>query len=224
MNTRRTLSVLFIFLLILIPFDFFLIFKIAPTERIMGDVQRIFYLHVSLAISSYLAFTGVFIASIMFLWRKKFFWDTIAYSCAEIGVLFSTLVLITGSLWARPVWNVWWAWDPRLVTMFILWFIYVGYFLLRKGIADWTKRAQYSAVIGIIGFLDIPIVRLATKWWRSVHPRLKNEDGGLDPLMLKVMVFSMAAFLLFTAFLFLYRYRIAKAEETLITLTKRLED
>jgi heme exporter protein C len=224
MNIRRTFTVLFIFLVLLVPLDFFLIFKVAPTEKIMGDVQRIFYFHVSLAISSYLAFTGVFISSIMFLWRKKLFWDTIAYSCAEVGVLFSTLVLVTGSLWARPIWNVWWAWDPRLVTMFILWFIYVGYFLLRKGIADWTKRAQYSAVIGIIGFLDIPIVRLATKWWRSVHPRLKSEGGGLDPLMLKIMLFSIAIFLLFTVFLFLYRYRIARAEEKLITLTKRLED
>jgi heme exporter protein C len=224
MSMRRTLTVLFFFLLVLVPLDFFLIFKVAPTEKIMGDVQRIFYLHVALAISSYLAFTGVFVASIMYLWKKNLFWDTIAYSCAEIGVLFSTLVLITGSLWARPIWNAWWAWDPRLVTMFILWFIYVGYFLLRKGIADWTKRAQYSAVIGIIGFLDIPVVRLATKWWRSVHPRLKSEGGGLDPLMLKIMLFSMATFLLFTVFLFMYRYRIARDEEKLITLTKRLED
>jgi heme exporter protein C len=224
MNIRRTLSVLFIFLAVLLPLDFFLIFKVAPTERIMGDVQRIFYLHVSLAISSYLAFTGVFVSSIMYLWKKRLLWDTIAYTCAEIGVLFSTLVLITGSLWARPIWNVWWAWDPRLVTMFILWFIYVGYFLLRKGISDWSKRAQYSAVIGIIGFLDIPLVRLATKWWRSVHPRLKSEDGGLDPLMMKIMIFSMMTFLIFTVFLFMYRYRIAKTEEKLTILTKRLED
>jgi heme exporter protein C len=105
-----------------------------------------------------------------------------------------------------------------------LWFIFAGYFLLRKGISDWTKRAQYSAVIGIIGFLDIPVVRLATKWWRSVHPRLKSEGGGLDPLMLKIMIFSMITFLIFTVFLFMYRYRIAKAEENLIILTKRLED
>jgi heme exporter protein C len=224
MNMRKTLTVLFIFLAVLIPLDFFLIFKVAPMEKIMGDVQRIFYLHVALAVSSYLAFTGVFVSSIMYLWKKRLFWDTIAYTCAEIGVLFSTLVLVTGSLWARPIWNVWWAWDPRLVTMFILWFIFVGYFLLRKGISDWTKRAQYSAVIGIIGFLDIPVVRLATKWWRSVHPRLKSEGGGLDPLMLKIMIFSMITFLIFTVFLFMYRYRIAKAEENLIILTKRLED
>lgn len=221
----RTLHItLFFILLILLPVDFFLIFKVAPTEKIMGDVQRIFYFHVSLAMSSYLAFTGVFISSIVVLWRKNLFWDTVAYSFAEIGVLLSTLVLITGSLWARPVWNVWWAWDPRLISMLILWFIFIGYFLLRQGITDWMKRAQYSAVIGIIGFLDIPVVRLATKWWRSIHPRLKSEGGGLDPLMLKIMLFSIMTFLMFTVFLFLYRFRIARAEEKLSMLIKEMED
>ncbi|MEF9426528.1 MAG: cytochrome c biogenesis protein [Candidatus Mariimomonas ferrooxydans] len=221
----RTLHItLFFILLILLPVDFFLIFRVAPTEKIMGDVQRIFYFHVSLAMSSYLAFTGVFISSIVVLWRKNLFWDTVAYSFAEIGVLLSTLVLITGSLWARPVWNVWWAWDPRLISMLILWFIFIGYFLLRQGITDWMKRAQYSAVIGIIGFLDIPVVRLATKWWRSIHPRLKSEGGGLDPLMLKIMLFSIMTFLMFTVFLFLYRFRIARAEEKLSMLIKEMED
>lgn len=221
----RTLHItLFFILLILLPIDFFLIFRVAPTEKIMGDVQRIFYFHVSLAMSSYLAFAGVFISSIVVLWRKNLFWDTVAYSFAEVGVLFSTLVLITGSFWARPVWNVWWAWDPRLITMLILWFIFVGYFLLREGITDWMKRAQYSAVIGIIGFLDIPIVRLATKWWRSIHPRLKSEGGGLDPLMLKIMLFSIMTFLIFTVFLFLYRFRIARAEEKVSMLIKEMED
>lgn len=221
----RTLHItLFFILLILLPVDFFLIFKVAPTEKIMGDVQRIFYFHVSLAMSSYLAFTGLFISSIVVLWRKNLFWDTVAYSFAEIGVLLSTLVLITGSLWARPVWNVWWAWDPRLISMLILWFIFIGYFLLRQGITDWMKRAQYSAVIGIIGFLDIPVVRLATKWWRSIHPRLKSEGGGLDPLMLKIMLFSIMTFLMFTVFLFLYRFRIARAEEKLSMLIKEMED
>jgi heme exporter protein C len=208
----------------MLPLDFFLIFKVAPTERIMGDVQRIFYFHVALAISSYLAFTGVFVSSIIFLWRKNLFWDTIAYSSAEIGVLFATLVLITGSLWARPVWNVWWAWDPRLITMLILWFIYVGYFLLRKGINDWMMRARYSAVIGIIGFLDIPVVRLATKWWRSIHPRLKSEGGGLDPVMLQIMIFSMVTFFIFTILLFFYRFSIARAEEKLTIITESMED
>lgn len=224
MRFQRIQLVLFAFLAVLLPVDFYLIFKVAPTERIMGEVQRIFYLHVSLAISSYLAFAAVAAASGMFLWKKDFRWDTAARTAAEIGVLLSTLVLISGSLWARPVWNVWWTWDPRLVSMLVLWFIYVGYFLLRKGISDWTRRARYSAVLGIIGFMDVPVVRLATKWWRSIHPRLESEGGGLDPTMLKVMLFSMGTFALMTAFLFIYRLKIASAEERLSALVMKMED
>jgi heme exporter protein C len=224
MKTQKISTALFAMLLVMLPVDFYLIFKVAPTERIMGDVQRIFYLHVPLAISAYVGFTTVFVASIMFLWRKNLFWDTVAYTAAEIGVLFSTLVIITGSFWARPVWNVWWTWDPRLLTMFILWFIYVGYFILRKGIPERLKKARYSAVLGIIGFLDVPIVRLATKWWRSVHPRLKSEGGGLDPVMLKVLLFSMLTFMLFAVFLFLFRYGVARLDERSSMLINTLED
>ncbi len=224
MKDQKISTVLFAMLLVMLPVDFYLIFKVAPTERIMGDVQRIFYLHVPLAISAYAAFTTVFIASIMFLWRKNLFWDTVAYTAAEIGVLFSTLVIITGSFWARPVWNVWWTWDPRLLTMFILWFIYVGYFILRKGIPERLKKARYSAVLGIVGFLDVPIVRLATKWWRSIHPRLKSEGGGLDPVMLKVLLFSMLTFILFAVFLFLFRYGVARLDERSSMLINTLED
>jgi heme exporter protein C len=224
MKTDKITTILFFMLLVLIPLAFFLIFRVAPTERIMGDVQRIFYLHVPLAFSAYMGFAGVFISSILFLWRKNLFWDTAAYTSAEIGILFSTLVLITGSFWARPVWNVWWTWDPRLITMLVLWFIYVGYFLLRKGISDRIRKARYSAVLGIIGFLDVPIVRLATKWWRSVHPRLKSEGGGLDPLMVKVLIFSMATFMIFTVFLFLFRFRIAMLEDRLMLIIKNKED
>jgi heme exporter protein C len=224
MRSQKIITVLFAILLVMLPVDFYLIFKVAPTERIMGDVQRIFYLHVPLAISAYLGFSIVFVASIMFLWRKNLFWDTVAYTAAEVGVLFSTLVIITGSFWARPVWNVWWTWDPRLLTMFILWFIYVGYFILRKGIPERMKKARYSAVLGIIGFLDVPIVRLATKWWRTVHPRLKSEGGGLDPLMLKVLMFSMLTFMIFTIFLFLFRYGVARLDERSTTmLTNKME-
>ncbi len=208
----------------MIPLDFYLIFKVAPTEKVMGDVQRIFYLHISLAVGAFMALTGVFVSSILFLWKKKFIWDTVAYTSAEIGVLFSTLVLITGSIWARPIWNVWWTWDPRLLTVLILWFIYIGYFLLRSGIADKFKKAQYSAVLGIIGYIDIPVVRYATKWWKSIHPLLTQEGGGLDPVMKKIMFFSMATFILLTIFLFLFRFRLARIEERLQILKKRTED
>ena len=217
-------TVLFFILLVMIPLDFYLIFMVAPTERIMGIVQKIFYIHVPLAFSAYMGFAGVFISSIMFLWKKDLSWDTAALCWAEIGVLFSTLVLITGSFWARPVWNVWWAWDPRLLTMFILWFIFVGYFILRKGFSDRFTRARYAAVLGIIGFLDVPIVRLATKWWRSIHPRLKSEGGGLDPTMLKVLIFSTFTIITFAILLFMFRHAVAKSDDRLSELLERLEE
>jgi heme exporter protein C len=128
-------------------------------------------------------------------------------------------------MWARPVWNVWWTWDPRLLTTLILWFVYVGYFLLRSGISDRFKKARYSAVIGIVGFVDIPIIRFSTKWWRSIHPLVSKEGGGgLDPLMKNVMFFSMATFLVFTILLFIFRFRLARIEEKLQGLKKRMED
>jgi len=221
-STLKTM--LFVLVLVMLPLDLFLIFKVAPTERIMGIVQKIFYIHVPLAMSAYIGFAGVFVSSIMFLWKKDLAWDTAAVCWAEIAVLLSTLVLITGSFWARPVWNVWWAWDPRLLTMFILWFIFVGYFILRKGFSDRFKRARYAAVLGIIGFLDVPIVRLATKWWRSIHPRLKSEGGGLDPTMLKILLFSIATFAIFTVLLFVFRHGIAKADDRLAHITETLEE
>ncbi len=224
MKRRWLEKTIFLLLAVLIPVDLYLIFRVAPTERIMGDVQRIFYLHVSLASAAFLAFTVVFVASLLFLWKKRLFWDTVAYTSAEIGVLFSTLVLVTGSMWARPVWNVWWTWDPRLLTTLILWFIYVGYFLVRKGIPERYRKARFAAVIGIIGFVDIPVVRFSTKWWRSIHPLLSREGGGLDPVMRKIMFFSIGTFILLACLVFLFRFRLARMEERFQGLKKRMED
>ena len=221
---RRLTTALFIAVLVMLPIDFYLIFKVAPTERIMGDVQRIFYLHVPMAFSAYMGFAVVCFASVMFLFKKDLRWDTIAYTAAEIGVLFSTLVLISGAFWARPIWGVWWSWDPRLMTMLMLWFIYMGYFILRKGFSDRVKRARYSAILGIIGFIDVPIVRLATKWWRSIHPRLKSEGGGLDPVMLKVLIFSMFTFMAFALLLYMFRLGVARNEEKVELLMHKMED
>jgi heme exporter protein C len=224
MKSEKIIRGVILLLIILLPASFYLIFQVAPSEKIMGDVQRIFYLHISLAMSAYLGFGLLFISSILFLVKKTLYWDTLAFSAGEVGLLFSTLVLITGSLWARPVWNVWWTWDPRLVTMLILWFIYIGYFLLRKAIPERMKRARYSAIIGILGFLDVPVVRLATKWWRSIHPRLAREGGGLDPLMVKVMLFSLVTFLIFTSLLIYIRFRVAWAEERINEIFNDVED
>ncbi len=221
---RNLQTKIIILLLILLPIDFYLIFRVAPQERIMGDVQRIFYIHVSVAVATYIGFGVLFIGSVLYLIKRDLYWDSLASSAGEVGLLFATIVMVTGSLWARPVWNVWWTWDPRLVSMLILWFIYAGYFILRGAIPERSRKARYAAVMGIIGFLDIPIVRLATKWWRSIHPRLDSPGGGLDPLMVKVMVFSIITFSFLSICLILLRFRLATVEERVYHLLIEREE
>lgn len=224
MKTDKAYKALFALVLVMFPLNFYLIFKVAPVEIVMGIVQKIFYLHISLAVTAAVAFTVVFVSSIIVLWKKSLVWDTVAYSAAEIGLLFATLVLMTGMIWARPIWNVWWTWDPRLITMLILWFIYTGYFFLRNGITDRIIRAKYAAVLSIFGFVEVPIVKYSTKWWRSIHPLLTKEGGGLDPEMKMVMLFSMVTFVLFAVFLFILRYRVAKNEERLMAIKRKTEE
>ena len=224
MVKQRLNTSLAVLLLVMLPADLYLIFRVAPTERIMGEVQRIFYLHVPLAMAAYLAFFAVFIAAILFLRSNNPVWDAAAASAAEVGVLAATLVIVTGSLWARPIWNTWWTWDPRLMTMVLLWFIYAGYFLVRGGIAERQKRSRYSAVIGIVGFLDVPIVSLSTRWWRSIHPRLQGPGGGLDPVMLKVLLFSTLTILLLAIYLFFFRFSVALLEIRATRLMHTLEE
>jgi heme exporter protein C len=222
-GSDKLAKVLGIVTILLIILSLYGVFKVAPTERIMGDIQRIFYFHVPLAIQSFFAFFIVFISSILYLWKKDFFWDRLAACAAELGILFTSLVLITGILWAKPVWNVWWTWDPRLVTTLILWFIYVTYFMLRASVADPGKRARFSAVIGIIGFIDVPLVRLSTKWWRSIHPLLSQQGGGLDPLMLKVMLFALVTFSFLSIWLLWYRFGLAQLDHDIQKLKTTIE-
>ena len=222
-GTEKLATILGIVIILLIAMSLYGVFVAAPTERIMGDVQRIFYFHVPVAIQMTLAYFIVLIASMLYLLKKDFFWDRLAVCAAELGLLFTSLVLITGILWAKPVWNTWWTWDPRLVTTLIAWFIYVTYFMLRASVDDPGKRARFSAVIGIIGFIDIPIIRLSTKWWRSIHPLLSEEGGGLAPEMLNVMLLSLTAFTLLTVWLLWYRVSLSQLEHDIQKLKTTIE-
>jgi heme exporter protein C len=171
----------------------------APTERVQGDVQRIFYLHLPVAWNAYLAFFVVFLASIVYLWRRESWWDWLAQASAEVGLLFTTLVLVTGSLWARPIWGTWWSWDARLTTSLILWFIYVGYLMLRSLVSDERRAARYGAVLGIIGFLDVPIIHQSVVWWRTLHPQpvvLASGGPAMPPSMVLSLAVSLVAFTL----------------------------
>ncbi len=196
-----------------------LIFLWAPTELVMGQVQRIFYFHVPVAWVAFLAVFIVFVASILYLWRGQRRWDALAHSAAEIGVLFITLMLISGATWAKPVWGVWWTWDPRLTTSLIMWLIYVAYLMLRAYAPTPSQAARYSAVLGIVGFVDVPIVYFAVEWWRNIHPEMVigplAETGSLEGSMVVTFLFSLLAFTVLFAYLLWERVGLRNSEDTL---------
>jgi heme exporter protein C len=189
------------------------IFMYAPIEKTMGVVQKIFYFHLSLALLSFLAFFIVFVASIIYLYNKKNRWDILAHSSAEVGVIFCSLVLITGPIWARPIWNVWWTWDPRLTTTLILWFMYVAYLMIRKLLSHGTQTSNIAAVFGIISFINVPITFFVIRMWRTIHPVVIDTKGiHISAPMLTTLFVSMGAFCLL--FFLLLRTRV-KLERTL---------
>jgi heme exporter protein C len=183
----------------------------APEDSVQGPPQRIFYIHVPSAWIGFLAFFVVFVASVGVLAKGKRSYDDVASASAEIGLVFTTAVLITGPLWGRPVWGVFWTWDPRLTSYLMLWLIYVSYLVLRGYVPDAARRARYSAVVGIVGFLDVPIVYLSVRWWRSEHPlQLVFERNGLPGEMLLTLLVGVAAFTLLYAYLMTVRLRVGR--------------
>ncbi len=140
-------------------------------------------------------------------------WDFFASVSAELGLIFTTLVLMTGSIWAKPVWGVWWTWDPRLTTSLILWLIYVAYFIIRSYIAEDERRARFAAIIGIVGFIDVPIVALAITMARTQHPGPIIFQGGLAPAMMLTLIVCLAAFTLLYFVLFAERFSLKIVED-----------
>jgi heme exporter protein C len=198
---RRTLdTVLPVATLLVMTTAIYMVFVYVPSDRVQGIVQRIFYFHVPLAIMTFLAFGVVALASGLFLWRGSRVWDRLAYASAEIGVLFCTLVLITGPIWAKPVWGTWWTWDARLTTTLILWLIYCAYLMLRNVSVSEDQGARYAAVLGIVGAVDIPIINRSVYWWRTIHPAVlitrEGQSGLGDPRMQATLGISFLAFLL----------------------------
>ena len=172
----------------------YLVFLYVPTEKEMGIVQRIFYLMVPMGWLSLLAFLVVFIGSILYLVKKESKWDVIASSSAEAGIVFTTLALLTGAIWAKPAWGVWWTWEPRLTATLVLWLIYLAYFLVRSLATEESRGATFAAVVGIVGFIDLPIIALTTTLWRGMHPEPVIFQGGLAPSMLLTLLVSIIAF------------------------------
>ncbi len=208
---------------LLIPLAIGMIFFYAPLERTMGIVQKIFYLHLALAASAFLSFFVACVSGIMYLLRRQRIWDARLAASVEIGVVLTTLVLISGSLWGRPIWNTWWTWDPRLTTSLILWFIFAACLILRSAIEDEGRRAVFSSIMAIVGFVDVPIVFLSARLWRSIHPTVIRSDGiGLEPAMLVTLLVSILAMLAFWAALFRLRCAQHRQESALRDLQQRL--
>lgn len=190
------------------------IFSYAPVEATMGVVQKIFYPHLGLAWGGMFSFFTVFVAGALYLWKRDPRWDRLGGAAAEVGVLFASLALVCGSLWARPIWNVWWTWDPRLTTTLIMCFIYAAYLVLRASGLGRERRALVCAVVGVAAFLDVPLVFISARMWRSIHPAVfKREGGGLEPEMLTALFVTLAAFGLLWLCLVALRARQLAAEE-----------
>ena len=193
----------------------YMVFIYAPPDKNLGDIQRIFYFHVSSAWIAFLAFFLVFVASILYLKSRSRRWDILAHSSAEIGVILTTLVLITGPIWARPIWYTWWTWDARLTTTLVLWLIYVAYLMLRS-YSEGSRGARFAAVFAILGFLDVPIVFMSIRWWRTQHPGPViggGEEAGLASPMLYTLFVSLAAFTLLFIYLLLLRTKLETIED-----------
>ncbi|MGH7411025.1 MAG: heme ABC transporter permease CcmC [Candidatus Methylomirabilis sp.] len=189
-------------------------FIYAPPDAVQGEVQRIMYLHVPLILVSYLAFFVVFVTSILYLMRRCERHDAIAHSSAEIGVLFTVLAIAAGSIWGRPTWGTWWTWDARLTTTTILLLIFIGYLMLRALVDDPARGATFSAVLGIIGFLDIPIIHMSVVWWRTLHQPasiLRPGSSTVAPDMQVALYTNLVAFVLVYGYLLVKRVRLEEA-------------
>ncbi len=198
----------------------YLVFGYAPREAVMGDVQRVFYFHVAAGWVGGLAFLLTAVASAIYLARRQRRWDLLAMASVEIGIVFTFINIASGSIWARPVWNTWWTWDPRLVTATIMELLYVAYLMLRQGIDDPDRRARFGSVYGIAAFLSVPITFLSIRFFRTIHPVVigsndPSAQGAFDMTsrMLQAFMFSLLTFTFIYVTLLWHRVRLGRLAE-----------
>ena len=198
---------------------------IAPEERTMHEIQRIFYVHVPSAWTAFTAFFIVLISNITYLVRRDMKWDWLGVAATEVGVAFCTVMLVTGPIWAKPVWGIWWTWDERLTSTFVLWLMYIAYLILRTLLPDSEKRARICAVFGIFAFLDVPLVYFSIWLWRTQHPQPVIGGGGsLDPTMFRVLLTCWGALLCVMSLLIRQRYRLEEMRHEVEELTQAAEE
>ena len=205
------------FTAILLAVSSYLALAVAPTEATMGDVQRIFYYHVASGWVGMFCFFINFVASIWYLWKRTVASDALAAASAEVGVVFCAVLLVLGSLWARPVWGIWWTWDARLTTTLVLWLIYVSYLVLRRFAAGGQTQVL-AAAFAIFGFADVPIVYMSIRWFRTQHPSPVIGGGagsGMAPGIAHVFLADLVLFTLLGIFFIWLRYKLQMAEQAL---------
>jgi heme exporter protein C len=203
----------------------YLVFLFAPREATMGDVQRIFYFHVSSAWVGFLAFFVTLLAGIGYLRAGARHWDIVGFCSAEIGVTFTAMAIVTGSIWAKPTWNAWWPWqqEPRLILVTILLLLYLAYFMLRAFVEDGEQRARFSAVYGIVAFVSVPLTFLSVRWWQGLHPVVFEREGvHLTRPMLLTFLFCLLTFTVLYLTLLLRRIRLARLENAVEALMGQL--
>jgi heme exporter protein C len=201
-------------------------FYVAPDERTMGVIQRIFYFHAATAWAGETTFSVCFLANLLYVWKRQPKYDWLGVTCAEVGASCITVVLITGPIWAKPVWGIWWTWDARLTSTFVLWLLYISYLLLRTLIEEPDRRALLSALFGIFAFIDVPIVFGAIRWWRTQHPApviMGGPGSGLDPTMRKVFFLNVLAMHVLAAFLIVERYLLEETKHDVEILQREAE-
>ena len=206
-TTWKALAVIGVGMMLVQPY---LALSWVPPERYMGDTGRIFYVHVPQVWMALIGLSINFCCSIAFLFKKSFVTDSLAQASAEVGVFFGTVGVLLGAIWAKPTWGTWWTWDPRLTTAAILLVIYAGYLALRRFVEDPEKRATWSAVMGIVAFVDIPVLWFSVKWWRSMH-QVQSNPQTVDSQMTMVLRWSSTAFLALLVVFLYQRFLLAQA-------------
>jgi len=207
----------------------YMVFFYAPMERVMGNVQRVFYFHVATGWVGFLSLFVAVIVGIIYLRTNNLKWDIVGLAAVEIGLMFSFINIVTGSIWARPIWNTWWTWDPRLVTATIMELIYFAYLMLRQGIENPVRRARFGAVYAILGFVSVPISFMSIRIWRTIHPVVigsgsSEAQGSFDMTsqMLTVFLFSLLVFTVLFVDLLWNRIRLGQYGEKIEQLRLKL--
>ncbi len=221
----RWLTILDIVTIVLLVIATYMVFFYAPMERVMGQVQRVFYFHVAAGWVGMLGFLVAAIAGGVYLKNSRRYWDIVSLAAVEIGMVFAFINVVTGAIWARPIWNTWWTWDPRLTTATIMLLIYAAYLMLRAGIEDPDRRARFGAVYAIVGFLSVPLTFFSARLFRTIHPVVigSNQPGAegafdMTPLMLQAFMFSLLTFSFIFADLIWHRVRLGKLADKVESL------